>query len=108
LSALQQNEALKNLTQIAETKIVEMKMALDKKSLEAQDYFSHLQQTLSQSVILKQENTALKEYVAKLNYYHQQAQHAQMAVAQMAQVAAHQVQGQPQQQPQQVPAPTQA
>ncbi|WP_374034011.1 hypothetical protein ACES2I_15565 [Bdellovibrio bacteriovorus] len=103
-SAAQQNDVLKNLMSVAETKIVEMKLALDKKSLEAQDYYSHLQQALTQLGVLKQENGALKEYVQKLNYYHQQAQHAQMAVAQMAQVAAAQVQGAPvpQQQQQQV------
>lgn len=97
-SAHQQNDVLKNLMSVAETKIVEMKLALDKKALEAQDYYSHLQQALTQLGVLKQENSALKEYVAKLNYYHQQAQQAQMAVAQMAQVAAAQVQ-------QQAPAP---
>lgn len=91
-SATQQSEVLKNLMGVAESKIIEMKMALDKKSLEAQDYYSHLQQALTQSGISKQENTALKEYVAKLNYYHQQAQQAQMAVAQMAQAAIQQVQ----------------
>ncbi|WP_413559906.1 hypothetical protein [Bdellovibrio sp. HCB209] len=101
-SAQQQNEVLKNLTSVAETKIVEMKVALDKKSLEAQDYFSHLQQTLSQSVILKQENISLKEYVAKLNYYHQQAQHAQSVVTQIAQVSAAQAHQQAQQQAQQI------
>ncbi|WP_413943365.1 hypothetical protein [Bdellovibrio sp. HCB-162] len=101
-SAQQQNDVLKNLMSVAETKIIEMKLALDKKALEAQDYYSHLQQALTQLGVLKQENAALKEYVAKLNYYHQQAQHAQMAVAQMAQVAAAQVQGQPQQQQQTV------
>lgn len=91
-SAHQQNDVLKNLMSVAETKIIEMKLALDKKSLEAQDYYSHLQQALTQLGVFKQENVALKEYVAKLNYYHQQAQQAQMAVAQMAQVAASQVQ----------------
>lgn len=91
-SAQQQNEVLKNLMSVAETKIVEMKLALDKKALEAQDYYSHLQQALTQLGVLKQENAALKEYVSKLNYYHQQAQQAQMTVAQMAQAAAAQVQ----------------
>jgi chromosome segregation ATPase len=90
-SAQQQNEVLKNLMSVAESKIVEMKLALDKKALEAQDYYSHLQQALTQLGVLKQENGALKEYVAKLNYYHQQAQQAQMAVAQMAQVASAQI-----------------
>lgn len=108
-SAAQQNDVLKNLMSVAETKIVEMKLALDKKALEAQDYYSHLQQALTQLGVLKQENGALKEYVSKLNYYHQQAQHAQMAVAQMAQVAAAQVQGQvlPQHQAQNTTAQTQ-
>ncbi|MGZ3770751.1 MAG: hypothetical protein ACXVCP_06255 [Bdellovibrio sp.] len=90
-SAQQQSDVLKNLMSVAETKIVEMKLALDKKSLEAQDYYSHLQQALTQLGVLKQENAALKEYVSKLNYYHQQAQQAQMTVAQMAQAAAAQV-----------------
>ncbi|AHI06905.1 hypothetical protein BDW_12025 [Bdellovibrio bacteriovorus W] len=94
-SAQQQNEVLKNLMSVAETKIIEMKLALDKKALEAQDYYSHLQQALPQLNVLKQENGALKEYVAKLNYYHQQAQQAQNAVAQMAQAAAAQVQTTP-------------
>jgi hypothetical protein len=91
-SAQQQTEVLKNLMSVAEAKIVDMKLALDKKSLEAQDYYSHLQQALTQLGVLKQENGAMKEYVAKLNFYHQQAQQAQMAVAQMAQAAANQVQ----------------
>lgn len=94
-SAQQQTEVLKNLMAVAEAKIVDMKLALDKKSLEAQDYYSHLQQALTQLGVLKQENGAMKEYVAKLNFYHQQAQQAQMAVAQMAQAAAHQVQQPP-------------
>ena len=93
-SAQQQNDVLRNLMSVAEGKIVEMKLAMDKKALEAQDYYSHLQQALTQLQVLKQENGAMKEYVTKLNYYHQQAQHAQMAVAQMAQVAAAQVQPQ--------------
>lgn len=92
-SAQQQNDVLKNLMEVAEGKIVEMKLALDKKALEAQDYYSHLQQALTQIQVLKQENTALKEYVTKLNYYHQQASQAQMVVAQMAQAGAAQVQG---------------
>lgn len=84
-SAHQQTDVLKNLMSVAESKIVEMKLALDKKGIEAQDYYSHLQQALTHLGVLKQENAALKEYVTKLNYYHQQAQQAQMAVSQMAQ-----------------------
>ncbi|HPI39821.1 MAG TPA: hypothetical protein PLJ21_03405 [Pseudobdellovibrionaceae bacterium] len=64
-SARQQGEALKNLMNVAETKIVEIKLALDKKTIEAQDYYNHLQQSLTQMSILKQENAALKDYVEK-------------------------------------------
>ncbi len=63
----QQGEALKNLSQIAEKKIVELKMALDRKVMESQDYYSHLQQALAQAAILKQENSALKEYISKFS-----------------------------------------
>lgn len=73
-SAIQQNDVLTNLMDVAESKIVEMKLALDKKSLEAQDYYSHLQQALTQLSLHKQENAAMKDYVTKLNHYHQQVQ----------------------------------
>lgn len=73
-SAEQQQDVLKNLMDVAESKIVEMKMLLDKKSVEAQDYYSHLQQALTQTAVLKQENAALKDYINKLNMYHQQTQ----------------------------------
>jgi chromosome segregation ATPase len=81
-SAEKQNDVLKNLMEVAEGKIVEMKLALDKKSLEAQDYYSHLQQALTQLGVLKQENAALKDYIAKLNHYHQQVQAVQQQALQ--------------------------
>jgi hypothetical protein len=92
LSAQQQSEVLKNLMDVAETKIIEVKVALDKKTLESQDYYSHLQQALNQAGILRQENTALKEYVTKLNYFYQQSQLAQnqMAASQPSPVAQNQ------------------
>lgn len=73
-SAIQQGDVLKNLMSVAETKIVEMKLALDKKHSEAADYYSHLQKALAQVSVLNQENITLKDYVNKLNYYHQQTQ----------------------------------
>ncbi len=76
-SADQQDEVLQNLMQVAESKIVEMKLAMDKKSLEAQDYYSHLQQALAQAQMAKQENLTLKDYIGKLNHYHQQVQAVQ-------------------------------
>lgn len=71
-SAQQQQEVLNNLMSVAESKIVEMKLALDKKAIEAQDYYSHLQQALTQLQVTKQENISLRDYAQKLNYYHQQ------------------------------------
>jgi len=78
-SAHQQSDVLKNLMSVAESKIVEMKLALDKKHSEAADYYSHLQKALAQVSVLNQENITLKEYVNKLNYYHQQTQALQAA-----------------------------
>lgn len=70
-SAQDQQNVLKNLMEVAEGKIVEMKLALDKKTLESQDYYSHLQQALTQSSLLKQENAQLKEYINKVSVYFQ-------------------------------------
>ena len=78
-SAIQQGDVLKNLMTVAESKIIEMKLALDKKHSEAADYYSHLQKALAQVSVLNQENITLKDYVTKLNYYHQQTQALQAA-----------------------------
>ncbi len=72
----QQQELMKSLANAAEKKIIELKMAWDKKAIEAQDYYSHLQQSLSQTAILRQENSALKEYINKLTALHQQKESA--------------------------------
>lgn len=76
-SAQQQSQVMKNLTEVAENKIIEMKLALDKKNIETQDYYSHLQQALTQNGVLKQENSSLKDYIAKLNLFIQQTQQQQ-------------------------------
>ncbi len=89
-SALQQNDVLKNLMTVAENKIVEMKLGLDKKVAESQDYYSHLQQALNQMALIRQENTNLKEYIGRLTYFIQQSQ--QNANHQAAQAAAAQAQ----------------
>jgi chromosome segregation ATPase len=67
----QQSEVMKTLSHVAEQKMIELKMALDKKSIECQDYYSHLQQVLTQLNVLKQENGALKEYIGKVSVLHQ-------------------------------------
>lgn len=69
--ASQQNEIMKNLSSVAEKKMIELKLALDKKTIEGQDYYSHLQQALTQIQVLRQENAALKDYISKLTALHQ-------------------------------------
>ena len=71
-SGIQQNSAIKNLMTVAENKIVELKMALDKKEIESQGYYSHLQQALTQASLLRQENQNLKDYIQKVNLLLQQ------------------------------------
>lgn len=79
-SARKQNEVLKNLMETAETKIIEMKMAMDRKALECKDYYSHLQQSLTQCSLLKSENLNLKDHIEKMNEYIQQTQSTQESV----------------------------
>lgn len=71
----QQQDLIKQLTATAEQKLVELKLALDRKVIESNDYYSHLQQALTQIQVLRQENTALKEYVTKITALHQAATH---------------------------------
>ncbi len=68
----QQHEMMKTLSEVAEKKMIELKIALDKKTIESQDYYSHLQQAMTQIHVLRQENHALKDYIAKLSSLHQQ------------------------------------
>jgi uncharacterized protein YoxC len=70
-TAQDQASALKNLMEVAESKIVEIKMALDKKAIEGEDYYGHLQQALTQTSLLRQENSQLKEYINKVSVYFQ-------------------------------------
>ncbi len=82
VASQKQNENIKNLMTVAENKIVELKMGYDKKHIESQDYYNHLQQGLTQINLLKQENSNLKDYVAKVNQFlQQQQQQAQVSPA---------------------------
>jgi chromosome segregation ATPase len=67
-----QSIVLRNLSDAAEKKMIELKVSLDKKAIECQDYYSHLQQSMSQAAILRQENTALKDYISKISNLQQQ------------------------------------
>lgn len=68
----QQHEMMKTLSDVAEKKMIELKLALDRKTIESQDYYSHLQQAMTQIHVLRQENAALKDYIGKLTALHQQ------------------------------------
>jgi len=61
-----QHAMIKNLSEAAEKKMIELKMALDKKTAEGKDYYNHLQQAMTQIHVLRQENSALKEYIHKM------------------------------------------
>ncbi len=71
-STKNQNEQMKNYISAAETKISDIKNILDKKSMESQDYYNHLQQALTQLQIFQQENMQLKIYIQKMNAYLEQ------------------------------------
>lgn len=66
-----QSQLMRQLSEAAEQKMVELKMNLDRKAVECQDYYSHLQQALTQNQIFRQENSALKDYISKLAALHQ-------------------------------------
>lgn len=70
---LKQEEMIKGLSEVAEGKLVELKMALDKKTSETVNYHSHLQQTMTQVHVLRQENAALKDYITKIANLQNQA-----------------------------------
>jgi hypothetical protein len=69
--SLEQQNLICNLSEVAERKIVELKIGLDKKMAESHDLNSRLQQATSQTLALKQENHALREYIGKYSALHQ-------------------------------------
>jgi len=71
-STKSQNDQMKNYVAAAESKINDLKNILDKKSIESQDYYNHLQQALTQLQIFQQENMQLKSYIQKMNAYLEQ------------------------------------
>lgn len=78
-SSTKHHEAFRNLSEVAENKIVELKLALDRKTAECRDFEGHLQQATTQNQLLKQENANLKDYIAKINVYLQSASNSSPA-----------------------------
>lgn len=71
-SAKQQSDQMNDYVTAAEAKIADLKNILDKKSIESQDYYNHLQQALTQLQIFQQENLQLKSYIQKMNSFFEQ------------------------------------
>lgn len=80
-SLARQQESLKNLAQVAESKIVELKLALDRKGVECNGLEAHLGQALTQNQLLRQENANLKDYIAKIGVYLQNQQAPSIAAS---------------------------
>ncbi len=78
-SKLEQEETIKHLVQVAENKIIELKLALDRKSSDLDNSVGQLNQMRIQIDLFKNENISLKDYINKMTVYQQQilAQQAQ-------------------------------
>ena len=78
-SKLEQEAAIKHLVAVAENKIVELKLALDRKSADLENSKGQLTQYKVQVDLHKSENVSLKDYINKMTAYQQQilAQQAQ-------------------------------
>ena len=72
--SIKQEEMIIGLSNVAEKKLIELKLALDKKTSETVNYHSQLQQTMTQVHVFRQENAALKEYISKIASLQQQVQ----------------------------------
>ena len=78
-SKLEQEEAIKHLVSVAENKIVELKLGLDRKAADLENSQGQLKQYKVQVDLFKSENISLKDYINKMTVYQQQilAQQAQ-------------------------------
>lgn len=76
-----QNQTIQHLMTVAENKIVELKLALDKTTAERDNLNGQFLQTSKQTEILKQENYALKDYINKMSVYQQQFMSFQQTAA---------------------------
>lgn len=78
-SKIDQEETIKHLVSVAENKIVELKLSLDRKSADFENAQGQLNQYKVQVDLFKSENVSLKDYINKMTVYQQQilAQQAQ-------------------------------
>lgn len=78
-SKVEQEETIKHLVSVAENKIVELKISLDRKSADLENVEGQLNQMKVQAEIHRTENMSLKDYINKMTVYQKQilAQQAQ-------------------------------
>ncbi len=78
-SKMDQEETIKHLVSVAENKIVELKLAFDRKAADLGNSQGQFNQAKIQVDLLKSENISLKDYINKMTAYQQQilAQQAQ-------------------------------
>lgn len=78
-TSLEQGETIDHLMNVAENKIVELKLSCDRKSTDLENALGELNQVKTQIELFKNENYALKDYINKMTEYQKQVQvqHAQ-------------------------------
>jgi chromosome segregation ATPase len=78
-TTVEQGETIKHLMSVAENKIVELKLALDRSQNDFTNASGELTQVKTQVELFKQENYSLKDYINKMTVYQKQmlAQQAQ-------------------------------
>jgi chromosome segregation ATPase len=78
-TTIEQGETIKHLMSVAENKIVELKLALDRAQTDFSNAAGELTQAKTQVDLYKQENYSLKDYINKMAVYQKQmlAQQAQ-------------------------------
>jgi chromosome segregation ATPase len=78
----EQKETIQHLMTVAENKIVELKLLLDRTAADRDNLSGQYKQTISQTEVLKQENFALKDYINKMAHYQQQFMNATQSIRQ--------------------------
>lgn len=81
-TSLEQKETIQHLMTVAENKIVELKLLLDRTAADRDNLAGQYKQTISQTEVLKQENFALKDYINKMAQYQQQFMNATQSIRQ--------------------------
>lgn len=74
----EQAETIKHLMTVAESKIVDLKLSLDRAYADLENNKGQFQQYVTQIEVFKQENYALKDYINKMSQFQQHQQQQMM------------------------------